>query len=213
MPVMDAGWRMEPPVSVPRLSGTWPAATLAADPPELPPGTRPRSHGLATGPYAECSVDDPIANSSMFSFPTITAPAARSRSVTCASYGEMYPARIREPAVHWPPRTETRSLRPTGTPHSGWSATSAAGPSARAAASRASASAAAARAPAESMASHALSAGFSRSMSARWASTSSRDEISPARSRSPIAAAVRWVSAGSPMRDAQSPPRMAGTTT
>src|SRR5664279_4336487 len=101
-PVMDAGWRMEPPVSVPRLSGTWPAATLAAEPPELPPGTRPRSHGFATGPYAECSVDEPIANSSMFSFPRITAPASRSRSVTCASYGEMYPARIREPAVHWP---------------------------------------------------------------------------------------------------------------
>src|SRR5450759_1288323 len=194
MPVRAAGWRMEPPVSVPMLSGTWPAATLAAEPPELPPGTRPRSHGFAVGPYAECSVDDPIANSSMFSLPRITAPASRSRSVIWASYGETYPARIREPAVHWPPRTDTRSLRPTGTPHSGCSDASAAAPPLRATASRASASSAAPRAPAPSRTSHALSAGFSRAARARCASTSSRDERSPARSRSLIAAAVRRVS-------------------
>src|SRR5450759_3599052 len=149
---------------------------------------------FAVGPYAECSVDDPIANSSMFSLPRITAPASRRRSVMWASYGETYSARIREPAVHWPPRTDTRSLRPTGTPHSGCSDASAAAPSFRATASRASASSAASRAPARSRTSHALSAGFSRAARARCASTSSRDERSPARSRSLIAAAVRRVS-------------------
>ena len=41
---------MEPPVSVPIDSGTWRAATAAAEPPLLPPGTRSSAHGLATGP-------------------------------------------------------------------------------------------------------------------------------------------------------------------
>ena len=52
MPVSAAGWRMEPPVSVPMASGTWYAATAAAEPPDEPPGTRDRSHGLAVGPQA-----------------------------------------------------------------------------------------------------------------------------------------------------------------
>ena len=87
MPVSAAGWRMDPPVSVPMPSGLWNAATAAAEPPLLPPGTRPRSHGLAVGPNALCSVDEPIANSSMFVLPRMTAPASWRRSVMCASYG------------------------------------------------------------------------------------------------------------------------------
>ncbi len=90
---------MEPPVSVPMDSGTWKADTAAADPPLLPPGTRSSPHGLAVGPYAECSVDEPIANSSMFVLPRMTAPTSRSRSVMWASYGARYPSRMREPAV------------------------------------------------------------------------------------------------------------------
>ena len=50
MPHIEAGWRMLPPVSVPIASGAWKAATAAAEPPELPPGTRVRSQGLAVGP-------------------------------------------------------------------------------------------------------------------------------------------------------------------
>jgi len=42
---------------------------------------------LLTGPYAEYSFDEPIANSSMFVLPRRTAPASRSRSVMWASYG------------------------------------------------------------------------------------------------------------------------------
>ena len=50
MPVSAAGWRIEPPVSVPRAIATPRAATVAADPPEEPPGTRVRSHGLWVAP-------------------------------------------------------------------------------------------------------------------------------------------------------------------
>ena len=56
-----------------------PAATAAAEPPDEPPGTRSGASGLRVGPYALFSVDEPIANSSMFVLPTMTAPASRSR--------------------------------------------------------------------------------------------------------------------------------------
>ena len=49
MPVMPqklAGWRIEPPVSVPVAAGSRRAATAAAEPPDEPPGTRLSSHGL-----------------------------------------------------------------------------------------------------------------------------------------------------------------------
>ena len=52
MPVMPqklAGWRIEPPVSVPVAAGSRRAATAAAEPPDEPPGTRARSQGLRTG--------------------------------------------------------------------------------------------------------------------------------------------------------------------
>ena len=49
MPVSDAGWRIEPPVSVPVATGTRRAATAAAEPPDEPPGTREVSHGLWAG--------------------------------------------------------------------------------------------------------------------------------------------------------------------
>ena len=50
MPHSAAGWRIEPPVSVPSAHGAEPAATAAALPPLEPPGTRLRSHGFRTGP-------------------------------------------------------------------------------------------------------------------------------------------------------------------
>jgi hypothetical protein len=60
------------------------AATAAADPPEDPPGTRPVSQGLRTGPNAEFSFDEPIANSSQLVLPTTTPPAASRRSTAVA---------------------------------------------------------------------------------------------------------------------------------
>ena len=85
MPQKAAGWRTEPPVSVPKPPAARPPATAAADPPDEPPGTRVRSQGLRVRWKAECSVDDPMANSSMFVLPRSTAPALRSRSTMVAS--------------------------------------------------------------------------------------------------------------------------------
>src|SRR6478672_1448668 len=99
MPQSEAGWRMEPPVSDPRASGVMPAATATADPPLDPPGIRSGAHGFLVGPNAEFSVDEPIANSSQFVFPTITPPAASSRSTAVASNGGTNDSRIRDEAV------------------------------------------------------------------------------------------------------------------
>ena len=88
-PQNAAGWRMDPPVSVPSVATAKPAATAAAEPPLEPPGTRSSARGLRTGPYAEFSFDEPIANSSQFSLPSSTAPAASSFCTAVASYGGM----------------------------------------------------------------------------------------------------------------------------
>ena len=66
---------------------TMPAATAAAEPPDDPPGTRSGASGCRVGPNALFSVDEPIANSSMFDLATTTAPASRKRATTVASYG------------------------------------------------------------------------------------------------------------------------------
>src|SRR5215831_16123279 len=81
VPVIAAGWRIEPPVSVPVAPRQRPAATAAAEPPEDPPGTSGRldpwrRQGLTTGPKRLISFEDPIANSSLLSLPSITAPAS-----------------------------------------------------------------------------------------------------------------------------------------
>src|SRR6185437_16064550 len=82
------------------------AATADADPPEEPPGTRralasapSRRHGLTTGPKHEVSFDEPIANSSLLSLPSITAPSRQSCEVTVDSYGGTKLPRIFEHAV------------------------------------------------------------------------------------------------------------------
>ncbi len=63
------------------------AATAEAEPPDEPPGTSglllPRArHGLTTGPKWLVSLDEPMANSSIFSLPSITAPASHRFCVT-----------------------------------------------------------------------------------------------------------------------------------
>ena len=63
-------------MSLPKATGQKPAATAAALPPELPPGTLPVSRGLEVGPKMELSVVLPMANSSMFVLPISTAPAS-----------------------------------------------------------------------------------------------------------------------------------------
>src|SRR3954452_24964845 len=100
-PVKAAGWRIEPPVSVavaPRHSR---AATAAAEPTDEPPGTSGvpatpaspcactfepwRRHGETTGPKQEVSFDEPMANSSLLSLPSITALSRQSWAVTVDS--------------------------------------------------------------------------------------------------------------------------------
>ncbi len=49
-PQSEAGTRIEPFVSDPSVTGTCPAATAAADPPDEPPETRAGSCGLRVGP-------------------------------------------------------------------------------------------------------------------------------------------------------------------
>ena len=86
-PHRAAGWRTDPPVSVPKAQTASPAATAAAEPDDDPPGTRSRSHGLWAGPNAEFSPEDPMANSSQLVFPTRAEPAALSRAHGVQSYG------------------------------------------------------------------------------------------------------------------------------
>jgi hypothetical protein len=91
MPTKAAGWRIDPPVSVPVTPGASRAATAAAEPPELPPGVSAalppslRRHGDRTGPQALVSLDEPIANSSMFNLPSMPAPAAKRLALTVDS--------------------------------------------------------------------------------------------------------------------------------
>src|SRR5258708_25481622 len=93
-----------------------PAATAAAEPPDDPPATRVQSHGLRVTPKAECSVDEPMANSSRFALPTTTAPRARRRATAVASKGDTKSGRIREPHVVGRPMVTMLSLMATGTP-------------------------------------------------------------------------------------------------
>src|SRR5438034_11485421 len=100
------------------------AATADADPPDEPPGTSvvlaaSRRHGLTTGPKHEVSLEEPIANSSLLSLPSITAPSRQSCEVTVDSYVGTKLPRIFEPAVVRTSLVANRSLIPSGMPASG----------------------------------------------------------------------------------------------
>src|SRR5512147_1616223 len=118
-PHKEAGCRTDPPVSVPNAPRHRSAATAAALPPLDPPGTRLVSHGLRVTPYAEFSVLEPIANSSVLVLPRNTAPNARSRATAVASYGGTKPRKILLPAVAGIPAKQITSLIANGTPSSG----------------------------------------------------------------------------------------------
>src|SRR5262249_56921736 len=75
------------------------AAGAGAEPSGEPPATQSRFHGLRVGTNAECSVDEPIANSSRFVLATIDLPRARRRATTVASNGETKSGRMRDPHV------------------------------------------------------------------------------------------------------------------
>src|SRR5580704_858318 len=122
--VNAAGWRIDPPVSVAVAPMQSDAATAEADPPEEPPGTSmvllpSRRQGLATGPKHEVSLDEPIANSSLLSLPSITAPSRQSCDVTVDSYVGTKLPKIFEHAVVRTSLVANRSLIPSGMPASG----------------------------------------------------------------------------------------------
>jgi hypothetical protein len=75
---------MDPPPSEAEASGTIPAATAAALPPEEPPGERERSYGFRVGPKASGSVTPISASSGVFVLPKGMSPAARKRATTSA---------------------------------------------------------------------------------------------------------------------------------
>ena len=76
MPESAAGWRIEPPVSVPVAAGARRAATAAAEPPELPPGTRVAVPGIAhRAEVARSRSTSPSRTRPCWSCRAITAPA------------------------------------------------------------------------------------------------------------------------------------------
>jgi len=62
------------------------------------------------------SFDEPIANWSRLSFPSIPAPASHSFWLTVLSYSGVKPSRMWLAAVVWTPRVANRSFIPIGTP-------------------------------------------------------------------------------------------------
>src|SRR5262245_11324581 len=80
-PQLAAGTRIEPPPSLAWATGTMPAATAAADPPDEPPVEWSTFHGLRAGPHASDSVVIVVPSSGTFVRPTDTNPAARNLRV------------------------------------------------------------------------------------------------------------------------------------
>ena len=73
--------RIEPPPSVAWATGTMPAATAAAAPPEDPPAEWSRFQGLRVGPFATGSVVQEMPSSGVLVRPKMTSPASSTRSV------------------------------------------------------------------------------------------------------------------------------------
>src|ERR1700761_6222217 len=124
VPVNTAGCRIEPPGSGAGAPMHNSAGTAGAEPLDAPPGSNlgaapSRRHGLTTDPKHEVSFDEPIANSSLLSLPSITAPSRQSCEVTVDSYGGTKLPRIFEHAVVRTSFVANRSLIPSGMPSSG----------------------------------------------------------------------------------------------
>src|SRR5690625_652409 len=96
-----------------------PAATEAAPPPDEPPGTRSAFHGLCVFLNADVSVDEPIANSSMFVLPRMGAPASFNETIVVASYGGTQCSNRRVAAVVRTPFVQMLSLTLPGIPAKG----------------------------------------------------------------------------------------------
>src|SRR6185503_8369303 len=80
-----AGFRSDPPVSLPSAIGTIPQRRAAAAPPLLPPTVFARLKGFRVGPKTGLNVCEPAPNSGVFVFPSVIAPASRIRVTINAS--------------------------------------------------------------------------------------------------------------------------------
>ena len=105
----------------PVAAGAMRAAIAADEPPDEPPGASGavsfgRRHGEITLPKALVSFDDPMANWSRLSLPSMPAPASHNFCETVDSYCGLKPSRIFEAAVVWVPLVANRSFMPIGTP-------------------------------------------------------------------------------------------------
>src|SRR4030095_2246920 len=86
MPQNDAGFRIDPPPSVPRASGPRPEATAAPAPPEEPPRVRSRFHGFRVTPKTRLSVMPTQPNVGVLVLPRRIPPAAFMRPTASAPY-------------------------------------------------------------------------------------------------------------------------------
>src|SRR5262249_23230784 len=77
-----------------------------------------RRHGLVGLPKRDVPLSEPIANSSMLSLPSITAPWSHRFCVTVDSYVGVNSPRMLEQAVVRTPLVQNRSLMPSGAPSS-----------------------------------------------------------------------------------------------
>ena len=182
-PVADAGMRIEPPPSDPVASGTSPAASAAADPPDEPPAERSSDHGLWVAPNTSFTVSAFQPNSGVLVLPTTTQPAARSRSTSGESLAAGSPsAYAAEPFVVTKPAASSRSLTASGTPASA--------PTSSPPAMRASIASASASADSPSTATKAPISASYRSIRSRAACTISRADMARAATCWAISATV-----------------------
>jgi len=173
-PVKPQGMRMEPPPSVPMVSGPMPEATAAALPPEEPPGVFFGFQGFLVMPVSGLSVTPFQPNSGVVVLPRRTAPCSRRRATAGASSFQgplgstvFDPRSVGQPFVRMMSLIEagTPSSRPMGSPFC----------------QRASLARAAASAPFSSTKMKQLSAGFSFAMRASAARVASTGESAFAR--------------------------------
>src|SRR4051794_13181870 len=170
---------MDPPPSLACATGTMPLATAAADPPEDPPVEWPVFHGLRAGGNDFGSVVTVVPNSGTLVRPSGTNPAARNCSARkdVTGHGRSFNGPMPK-AVGSPATVQPRSLNRIGTPLNG--------PSGRS-------PAASARAASKRVRMTASSCGFTASIRAIAASTSSLGDASPVRTRSACAVASSHV--------------------
>jgi len=85
MLVKAAGFRREPPVSLPSAIGSMPVVRATAAPPLLPPTVFRTLYGFTVVPNTGLKVLEPAPNSGVLVLPTVIAPAVRSERTSRAS--------------------------------------------------------------------------------------------------------------------------------